>query len=349
MATSLTLLQPFNIDTANTFTFANVTITSNVTSNNANLGNAVTANYFLGNGSQLTGITASTATTAATVTTNAQPNITSVGTLSSLTISGNITSGNANLGNIVIANYHSGNGTLLSSINGSNISGQVGNSLIAGTVYTNAQPNITSVGTLTSLTITGNVTSGNANLGNVVVANYFVGNGSLLTGLPASYSNTNVASYLPTYTGNISANYFIGNGATLTNLTGGNVSGQVGNSLIAGTVYTNAQPNITSVGTLSSLSVTANVSAGNVLTNNLLYANGTAYSLGSGLRFTANTTPPATGNVAGDQWLNTSANVLYEYINDGTGNYWIDIQTPTISSSPVTTTDSLSPFLLMGA
>jgi hypothetical protein len=51
-----------------------------------------------------------------------------------------------------------------------------------------------------------------------VSANYFIGNGSLLTGLPASYSNTNVAVYLPTYTGNVSANYFIGNGSQLTGL-----------------------------------------------------------------------------------------------------------------------------------
>jgi hypothetical protein len=43
---------------------------------------------------------------------------------------------------------------------------------------------------------------------------------------------------------------------------GANVSGQVGNALVAGTVYTNAQPNITTVGTLSSLSVTGNVRAG---------------------------------------------------------------------------------------
>jgi len=42
---------------------------------------------------------------------------------------------------------------------------------------------------------TANFTFGN------VTANYFVGNGSQLTGLPASYADSNVASYLPTYTG----------------------------------------------------------------------------------------------------------------------------------------------------
>jgi len=65
-------------------------------------------------------------------------------------------------------------------------------------------------------------------LGNIR-ANYFIGNGSQLTGLPASYANANVAAYLPTYTGtlaagninatgNITATYIIGNGSQLTGL-----------------------------------------------------------------------------------------------------------------------------------
>jgi hypothetical protein len=49
---------------------------------------------------------------------------------------------------------------------------------IAGTVTTAAQPNITSVGTLTSLTVSGNVT-----------ANNFIGGGS---GTPTLSSNTNL-------------------------------------------------------------------------------------------------------------------------------------------------------------
>ena len=89
---------------------------------------------------------------------------------------GNITGlTNANLGNLATANYFSGNGSLLSSLTGANVTGQVGNALVAGTVYTAAQPNITSVGTLTSLDVTGNLTSGNANLGNYVYANYVHG------------------------------------------------------------------------------------------------------------------------------------------------------------------------------
>jgi hypothetical protein len=47
---------------------------------------------------------------------------------------------------------------------------------------------------------------------------------------------------------------------TANSVAGANVSGQVANSLIASTVYTNAQPNITSVGLLTSLSVGPNSS-----------------------------------------------------------------------------------------
>ena len=56
----------------------------------------------------------------------------------------------------------------------------------------------------------GSLVTSNANLGNAASANYFVGDGSLLTNIPAgaisgSYSDSNVANYLPTYTGNFSA------------------------------------------------------------------------------------------------------------------------------------------------
>lgn len=44
--------------------------------------------------------------------------------------------------------------------------------VIAQSVANAAQPNITSVGTLTSLTVSGNVTSANANLGNLITANF---------------------------------------------------------------------------------------------------------------------------------------------------------------------------------
>ena len=107
-------------------------------------------------------------------------------------------------------------------------SGTIGASSLAGTLTTAAQPNVTSVGTLTSLTVTGNVAAGN------------------VSGTTGAFTNVS------------------GNGSALTAITGGNVTGQVANALVAGTVYTAAQPNITSVGTLTSLNVTGTVGAGNI-------------------------------------------------------------------------------------
>jgi len=111
--------------------------------------------------------------TAGTVITNAQPNITSVGTLTSLTVTGNILSGN------VYAN-----------------SGTVGAATLTGTLTTNAQPNVTSVSTsFTNLTfanaqtISGNnmtlTTGANTNVGTIT------GNWSLSTGsqLRATYAD----------------------------------------------------------------------------------------------------------------------------------------------------------------
>lgn len=103
--------------------------------------------------------------TAGTVTTAAQPNITSVGTLSSLTVSGSgsmaslAVSGAGSMANLTVSgNITAGN--IIGIVVG-NISNAV-YATTAGTVTTNAQPNITSVGLLTTLVATGNIsTAGN--------------------------------------------------------------------------------------------------------------------------------------------------------------------------------------------
>ena len=247
--------------------------TGNIITLNANLGNAASANYFIGNGSLLTGVAASNAVSAGTVTNNAQPNITSVGTLISLDITGNLIAGNANLGNLVIANYFSGSGNLLSNIQGSNVTGNVTSAITAnfanyaGNVTISTQPNITSVGTLVSLDVTGNVTTGNITAG--------VGSGGSITGANL-----------------VSANYFIGN-----------FYGTANSATTAGTVTTNAQPNITSVGTLTSLAVTGNISSGNANLGNLVTANffsGSGNNLSNiqGSNVTGNVTSAVTANFA---------------------------------------------------
>jgi hypothetical protein len=107
-------------------------------------------------------------------------------------VTGNITSGNANLGNAATANFFIGSGNNLSNIQGANITGQVGNALVAGTVYTNAQPNITSIGTLTGLTLANAAiisVGSNTNVGT------FTGNFSLSAGSRLNATYADLAEY----------------------------------------------------------------------------------------------------------------------------------------------------------
>jgi len=312
--TLTTAAQP-NITSVGTLT--SLGVSGNITAAN------ITANtgIFAGNAAGLTNIpganvtgavpTATVATTAGSVTTNAQPNITSVGTLSSLIVSGNVNAGNVSgtnggfttvtgtlttaaqpnitsvgtltgltsNGNITVASSGTfvGNANGLTNIPGANVIGNVpnatysttaGSASTAGTVTTNAQPNVTSVGTLTTLSVSGNLTSGNANLGNAARANYFIGDGSLLTNISVaagSYivnGNSNVTvdanSNVRTSVGG-TANVFVvtSTGANVVGTLGvtSNISAPnfVGN--VSGRVLTAAQPNITSLGTLTGLTV----------------------------------------------------------------------------------------------
>lgn len=184
--------------------------------------------------------------------------------------------------NITASGVFTGDGGGLSNIAGANITGQVANALVAGTVTANAQPNITSVGILSSLSV-----SGNAAVGGILTNNYYYANGAPVDFQQAAGSNTQVQfndnndfGASPNFTFNTAtdtlfATNVTGNGSGLSSITGANVTGQVGNALVAGTVYTNAQPNITSLGTLTSLAVSGNavVNGDLVVNGNLTYVN----------------------------------------------------------------------------
>jgi hypothetical protein len=78
-------------------------------------------------------------------------------------------------------------------------------------------------------------------IGNISTANYVLGNGAFLSGLPATYSNANVADFLPVYSGNIAAAYTSASG----NIVGGNIL-TLGNVSAQGTI--NALGNIVTNG-----------------------------------------------------------------------------------------------------
>jgi hypothetical protein len=146
---------------------------------------------------------------------------------------------------------------------------------------------IVATGNVSGLNVT---TAGNVSATGNVTGAYILGNGSQLTGLPATYSNANVTTLLAAFgsnaistTGNVTAGYVVGNGSLLTNLTGANVTGTVANatyalnanaSTFAGTVTTAAQPNITSVGILTAINTSGTVSATGNITGNYFIGNG---------------------------------------------------------------------------
>lgn len=124
---------------------------------------STTGNVAVGN---LSATQVSASTLGGTLTTAAQPNITSTGILTGLTVNGNLTSVN-------ITGNHIGDGSRLANINSANIIGKVANAVyaddanyaaFAGNVVNSSQPNITTVGTLNSLAVTGNLTAGTATI-----------------------------------------------------------------------------------------------------------------------------------------------------------------------------------------
>lgn len=191
-----------------------------INSNNVVVTSNVTANYFVGNGSYLTGIVTNLAEY---VTENAQANITSVGTLTSLAVSGNIISTQyVSAANVQVAgNINSGNLSTGTAV--------VNTSLRAlGGVNFNNSPNV-SLGPVGNITISGGLngyvltTDGLGNLSWGASGNGGGGNGE-----PGG-SNTQVQYNL---NGDFGASpYFTFNSADQTVTIGGNL---IANSLQIG-------------------------------------------------------------------------------------------------------------------
>ena len=300
-----------NVSGTNLFTTGIASATGNVTGGNITTvgqvsatGNITTAGLYLGNGSALTGVLASsidglniTGTTIAnTVVTSS---LTSVGTLANVSVSGNVQGGNLRTagqvsatgnitgGNIIATtNVIGGNlttsGTAIATgnitggnlVTGGQVSavGNVTGNYLRATLDINAGGNVTAVGhTGTSVSVTANVTGGNlTTVGQVsatgnITGNYIFGNGSQLSGIDT--------------TG-------IQNGTSNVKVpsSGGNVNTSVGGTA---NVFVVAA---TGIFTTGNSNVTANITGGNILTGGLISATGNI----TGGNITLNT---AVGNI----------------------------------------------------
>ena len=325
-----------NVTGTNVLTTGVVSATGNITGGNIRTvgqvsatGN-ISANYFFGNGSQLTGLIASSVdanaltgnTLASTV---LYSSLTRVGTLANVTVTANVTGGNLVTGGVVSATANviggnittagqvfatatvtggnlatSGTASATGNVTGGNIltaglvsaSGNVSGNYLRATLDINAGGNITATNyTGTTVSMVGNVTGGNILTGGVVSAtgnisgNYFVGNGSQLTGV-SNYGNSNVNTLLATWGtntvsttgtitgGNITGDNLITGGivSATSNISGGNIvtggivsaTGNVAGNYFVGNGSALTGVVATGIGTLSSLSVTGNITAGNI-------------------------------------------------------------------------------------
>jgi hypothetical protein len=214
-----------------------------------------------------------------------QPNITNVGTLTSLTVSGNATAGNVLTAGVVSSTGNATHGNVAAGIVSANA---VLTNTITFNSPTTANISVGNLALYSNLNMTGSVSAA----GNIR-GNYFLGNGYYLTGISgvaSTYGNSNVAAYLPTYTGNLTANvisttgnitgsYIFGNGSQLTGITT-----SYGNANTAGFLANFGSNTISTTGSISAGDVTLNnLYSPNYFANAVAFANATGYITTSSL------------------------------------------------------------------
>ena len=276
--------------------FGNIVTTGNVDTGNINVtsaaiitGNATAANFVTAGN-----VSATNTVNAGNVSVSGQANVT----------------GNINAIGNVSGTFILGNGAFLSGMySNANATAFLANLTSNVTTTANVQANAMIANLFVGSTISANTAniSGNATVTGNLNANFFLGNGQFLTGVISNYNDSNVANFLPTYTGNlvsltgnvtttaniqaeaVIANLFIGPAITANsaNINGnatvtGNLNANffLGNGqFLTGVVSSYNDSNVanylpTYTGNLVSLTgnvtTTANVQANNILSNTLI-------------------------------------------------------------------------------
>jgi len=250
-----------------------------------------------------------------TVQTAAQPNITSIGALTGLSVTGTAT-----VGNIVTTNgifWANGQAFVPSTSGG----GNYGNLDVAAflPVYS---------GNVAALTVTGNLRT----YGNIITTNgiYWANGTAYSSGSVggSNYSNANVASYLPTYLGNIGSHGVAGNLTVYGNIVTAN-----------GVFYPNGSPYSSGSGS-ASITYQTYTSSNNTITTSANITT-TGNIVGGGVRSTTSTSAPSNPTV-GDIWYNSTTDQVARYTYDGVGSYWLDITGPTTANLTTPTFSNIS-------
>jgi hypothetical protein len=241
-------------------------------------------------------------------------NVGNLGTATAIITTGNITTINSGLmqngnSNVTIA----ANSDVTVAANGS----------VRMTVAANGNVGIANSTPAHTLSVTGTINiSGNANVGNLgtaqilasanitspqLISNIAIGTAPLVVTSTTQVANLNVA--------------LAGNAVNLNNGTSNVVVTSSGNITI-GSAGNAAVFTVAGVGA----NLTGNLTTTGIKTDNYYYANGSAITFGggSGLTYTASGTAPVSPAL-GDEWYDTSSDILYIRANDGTSTFWLDI------------------------
>ena len=264
-------------------------------------------------------------------------------------IAANITSGNANLGNAVLANYMNVNfdvgvtQTVFAANLVANVSANVSNIQVANFVVSNLTPstddqyslgttlkrwkdiNISGNANIATLAVSGNGTFGNLNFGNLLTGNYAnFSNDVVVQGNIANVNNISITNALAANTGNFSGNITSLN-ANLGNVVNANYV-NINNDLDV-----NGNIDATFANFVGNVSISNSNPAYGIKTDNLYYSNGTPWDLqeaaGSNneIQFNTNDNFDASANFT----FNPSTNLLTV---NGNANVTNTLLTPNVNS-----------------
>jgi hypothetical protein len=212
-----------------------------------------------------------TANSNVTISVNDTSNVVVIGN-TVVAISGNLTSTNANLGNLVTSNYFSGNGSLLT-----------------GITVASSQPGITTIGTLGNLIVSGNINAANVGTSSTM----YYGNGYNLTGITVSAGTA-----INSGTSNVAVVSNNGNVAIGVNGTSNVVVISTAQANVNGTLGVSANISGGNLTTVGIVSATGNVSGGNLTTVGIVSATGNVsgnFFIGNGSQLTGITAGTSVG------------------------------------------------------
>ena len=311
---SLTKIPGNLIDSTSNFTFANVSVTGNISSGHILPSANVTYDlgspslrfrslYIAGNTINIGGATISatansislTSPTGAIFSVSGTSALDTVGSFGSLAVTGNITSGAVYTDSYFYSN---------------------------GTPYYNTGP----VGATGATGIQGNVGASGSN--GTIGIDGATGATGIQGNVGASGSNGTIG--IDGATGPVGATGVF-SGTTTQQIETSNTT--ISTSTTTGALVVNGGAGIA-----------GNVFAGSVYSSSYFYSNGTPYSSGggSGTSTSSSTVPTSPG--IGDIWYNTTTDVLYRYTNDGVSSYWLDITGPTYGGSVVSSGGSAATY-----